>query len=96
MRQLSSRDWFGKASAGLVLGLLFALGVSGLIKQALGAPDRVLSLEGQISMWMMAPIWCLILSLCFLFASPGRAWGWLALANGLLWGALWLMGGLAL
>lgn len=93
-RELSSRDWFGKCSAGLVLGFLFALGCSGLFKLSAELGDTFFSTKGQFSMWMISPIWAAILSLCFLFGSTRRAWGWLALANSLLWAALWLAGGL--
>lgn len=96
MRQLTSRDWFGKSSAGLILGFLLALGLSGLFKLATGLGDTFFSLQGQFSMWMMSPIWGLVLSFCFLFPSSRSAWGWLTLANIVLWGAVWLLGGLAL
>ena len=95
MRQLTSKDWFGKASAGLIFGFLAALGLSGVFKLTAGVSDTFFSLPGQFSMWMMSPVWALVLSFCFLFPSSRSAWGWLALANGLLWGSLWLMGGLA-
>ncbi|MGK2286510.1 hypothetical protein [Pedomonas sp. V897] len=96
MKPLSSQDWLGKSSAGLILGFLLALGLSGLFKLANGVEEAFFSLKGQFSMWMISPIWGLILSFCFLFGSPARAWGWLGLANLLLWGALWALGGIAL
>lgn len=96
MKPLTSRDWFGKSSAGLVLGFLLALGISGLFKLTTGLGDTFFSLKGQFSMWMIAPIWALILSFCFFFGSSLRAWGWLALANIILWSALWALGGIAL
>lgn len=95
MKPLTSRDWFGKASAGLVLGFLLALACSGLFKLAAGLGDTFFSLQGQFAMWMISPIWGLILSFCFFFGSARRAWGWLALANALLWAALWGLGGVA-
>lgn len=93
-KPLTSRDWFGKSSAGLILGFLLALGCSGLFKLTSGLGEIFFSTKGQFSMWMIAPVWGLILSFCFLFGSPARAWGWLTLANMLLWGALWMLGGL--
>ena len=80
-RALTSRDWFGKASAGLVLGFLLALGAGGLFKTLAGLDDTFFSTKGQLAMWMMAPIWAAVLSFSFMYRSPARAWGWLALAN---------------
>lgn len=92
--ELTSRDWFGKASAGLVLGLIIALGVSGLLTALMGLKDTYFSLPGQFTMWMMAPIWALILSFCFLFRSGTRAWICLGAVAGALWLALFLIGSL--
>lgn len=94
-RELSSRDWFGKASAGAVMGFLIALGASGLFKLAMGLADTFFSTKGQFSMWMISPIWALILSFSFLFVSPRSAWGWLGLAAGVLWAPLFVLGGTA-
>jgi len=85
---LTSRDWFGKASAGLLLGLAIAIGVSGLLSWALGIRDTYFSLPGQFTMWMVSPIWCGILSFCFLFRSGARAWAILGLATAAIWLAL--------
>ena len=64
-QQLTSRNWFGKASAGLVLGYGLALALSGLFAwfgpEGYGGPVKV-----QFNMWMMSPIWALVLSFCFL------------------------------
>ncbi len=91
---LSSRDWFGKATAGLVLGFGLALAVSGLF--AWFGPGGLLGGTGktQLNMWLMSPVWMLVLAFCFLFPSGRSAWGWLALVNlvafGLLLGGRWL------
>ena len=94
-RPLSSRDWFGKASAGLILGFLLALGAAGLFKMATGVEETFFSTKGQFAMWMMSPVWALTVSLCFLFRSGLRAWVWLAAANLVLWALLASLGGLA-
>lgn len=94
-RELTSRDWFGKASAGLVLGLAIALGFSGVLFHALGIGESYFSLPGQFTMWVMAPVWAIILSLCFLFGSGLRAWLWLGAVSAAIWAILFLMGGLA-
>lgn len=90
-RQLSSRDWFGKSSAGLILGFLLALGASGLFKSAAGLTDTYFTTKGQFAMWLMSPVWAFVLSFCFLFPTTRSAWGWLAIANGAVWGALLIM-----
>lgn len=84
-RELTSRDWLGKTSAGLILGFLLALGLSGLLARALGVDDTFFSTRGQLTMWSMSLSWSLVLSFCFLFGSGLRAWAWLALANALVW-----------
>lgn len=82
---LTSRNWFGKATAGFVLGLAIAVGVSGLLSWAFGIRDTYFSLPGQFTMWMISPIWCGILSFCFLFRSGARAWAILGLATAAIW-----------
>jgi len=96
-KELSSRDWFGKSAAGLILGFLLALGAAGLFKLLAGVGlggDSFFSTKGQFSMWLMSPIWALTLSFCFLFRSGLRAWLWLAAANVLVWAPIVLSGGL--
>lgn len=80
-RPLSSRNWFGKASAGLMCGFALALGLCGLFWHY--GPDGILGGSGKLQfvMWMMAPIWSLIFSFCFLFRSGLRAWAWLGGAS---------------
>lgn len=92
---LTSRDWFGKASAGLILGFAIALGVSGLLFWAMGVTEGYFSLRGQLTMWIIAPIWCGILSFCFLFRSGMRAWLVLGAAAAAIWLALFATGLLA-
>lgn len=89
--ELSSRNWFGKASAGLILGFTLALGFSGLLSWALGVGETYFSTRGQLTMWSISPVWCGVLGFCFLFRSGARAWGWLALANLFVWLPLMLL-----
>ncbi len=95
-QQLSSRDWFGKSVAALFLGFLLALGCSGLFRELAGVGEGYFSTKGQFAMWLMAPVWALTLSFCFLFRSTLRAWLWLGAANFLVWVPVILMGGLKL
>lgn len=93
---LSSRNWFGKASAGLIMGFVLALGLTGAF--AWFGPGEVgyFSAQSQVTMWMMGPLWAGILSFCFLFRTGLRAWLWLGGASALVWGILygssWLLG----
>lgn len=91
----TAKNWFGKAAAGVILGLTLALGLSGLFRISGGVDEAFFSTRGQVGMWMMAPIWALTISFVFLFRTPLRAWGWLTLVNLLVWGFIVLLGGLA-
>lgn len=82
---ITSRDWFGKASAAVVLGFTLSLALTCSFEFWFTSGDSYVSAQGQIAMWLMAPIWCAVLSLCFLFRSPRRAWLWLGLANLAAW-----------
>ncbi|ANQ41609.1 hypothetical protein BAR24_09105 [Gluconobacter oxydans] len=82
---LSSRNWFPKASAGLVLGLTLALscvGILGLLCHTNGDPRSPAS---QYLMWLVAPMWTAVLGSCFMFRTGWRAWGILGGINVLLW-----------
>ena len=72
--RLQSRHWFGKTLAGAVLGYTLALAVSGGV--ALLTPGGF-SGEGkvQFNMWLIAPVWMLILAPVYLFPSGRQAWG---------------------
>ena len=43
---------------------------------------------------MMAPIWALVLSFVFMFRTTARAWGWLLAVNIVVWGIIFVTGGL--
>lgn len=92
--QLTARNWFGRASAGLILGFLLALGASGLFRTLGGVGEAFFSTKGQFAMWLMSPVWALVVSLVFLFRTSLRAWAWLALANIMVWGLIVALGGL--
>lgn len=85
--ELTSRNWFGKVSAAVVLGFTLTLALTCTFAVLFSRGDSYFTAQGQMAMWLVSPIWCLILSLCFLFRSGARAWGWLAVANVVAWAA---------
>ncbi len=82
---LSARHWFGKVSAALIMGFVVTLGLSGLLSQAIGVGETYFSTRGQLTMWFMAPVWCGLLSFCFLFHSGRQAWAVLTIAAAAIW-----------
>ncbi|MFZ6875166.1 hypothetical protein ACO0LF_24130 [Undibacterium sp. Di27W] len=83
-------DWWTKTLSGLVLGFTLALALSGLFAWlgpgGIAAPQKV-----QFVMWLIAPIWMLILSLIYLVRSGVRALTGLLLANVLAYVLLFLV-----
>lgn len=80
--------WFGRAAAGLLLGFVIALALSGLFAWfgpagLAGGPGKT-----QFNMWLIAPVWGLVLSFVFLFPTARSAWLWLGAAALLLAGFL--------
>lgn len=92
---LTAKNWFGKTAAGVILGFTLALGLTGLFRMSGGVGEDFFSTRGQVAMWMMAPIWALILSFVFMFRTNARAWGWLFLANLVVWAMVALLKGFA-
>lgn len=86
---LSSSNWFGKASAGLLLGFTLALGLCGVFARFGPGDIGFYSAQGQFTMWLMSPLWAIVLSFCFLFRSGWQAWSWLALGNLVVWALVW-------
>ena len=84
----SSKGWLGKVSAGVILGFTLALALGGIF--VWWTPGGLMAGSGktQFAMWLVAPVWAGIASLCFLFRCGWRAWGWLALANAIAFALL--------
>lgn len=83
--ELTSANWFGKALPALILGFTLSIAVTCLFLAIFSEGDSYLTAQGQFAMWMVAPIWTMILSFCFFFRTPLRAWGWLTAANIAAW-----------
>ena len=85
-------QWFLKTSAGLLAGFALALAITGILAWAgpghIDTPDRV-----QFLMWMITPLWLLILALVFLCRSGWQAWGILLALNLIAWSAMHLIRG---
>lgn len=78
-----SYAWLGKVSAAALLGFTLAIALSGILWRygvaGIALSDRPALV--QLCMWLVAPVWALVLSFCFYFRSGWRAWGWLLAAN---------------
>lgn len=84
-QELTSRNWFGKVSAAIVLGFTLTMALTSIFNALLSKGDSYFTPQGQMAMWLCSPIWCLILSFCFFFQSTARAWTWLFAGNVVAW-----------
>ena len=84
--------WFLKTSAGLIAGFWLALGVTGCFAWGgpghIDTPDRV-----QFLMWMITPVWLVIMATVYFFRSGWHAWGVLLALNLVAWSGLHLLRG---
>ncbi|MCO7187792.1 MULTISPECIES: hypothetical protein [unclassified Pseudoalteromonas] len=79
--------WVSKSLAGVIAGGLLSFAFVGLIVWF--GPDGLkgtltsseLLWKTQFNMWIIAPIWLLILSMTFLFKTGKQAWRYLLLAS---------------
>ncbi len=82
-------DWWSKSLVGVVLGFCLAVGLVGLF--AWFGPGGInADAKNQFNMWMIAPLWMLILSFSYLFRTGMRAFLWLAGANVLTYSMMFL------
>lgn len=83
--KLDNTAWKGKLSAGVLAGAGLAFGfmaVTGLLCHTTGSP---MTLSAQFLLWVVAFVWVVVVSSCFLFSSGWKAWGWLGGACLLIW-----------
>lgn len=84
--------WWLKTLSGLVGGFMLTLALVGLF--AWFGPGGIQAAgKVQFNMWMISPVWLLILSFTFLFRTGWRALIGLAVANGAAWSMLLLLRG---
>lgn len=82
----SDQCWCCRSLAGTVGGFGLALAVAGIFAWVGPAgPDKY-----QLVMWMIVPVWFVVLSASFLFTSGVQAWFWLGGANLLAYACLFL------
>ena len=76
--------WWSKSFAGFILGLTLAYAIVALFAWygpgGIDAPVKV-----QFNMWLISPIWLLILSFTYLFKTGKKAFFYLGSANILLY-----------
>lgn len=85
-----ARDWWSKTFAGLILGFLLSLALVGIFAWigpgGINAPEK-----NQFVMWMITPIWMLILSFIYLCRSGLRAISYLLIANALAYAVFFIV-----
>lgn len=84
------KDYLSKTLAAVILGLGIAFAGSALI--AWGTPGGPAAPNKfQFVMWIVSPLWTLVLALVYLFRNGRRAWLVLGLANLVLFGVYLLI-----
>ncbi|KZN54715.1 hypothetical protein N474_17550 [Pseudoalteromonas luteoviolacea CPMOR-2] len=75
--------WWGKTLAGIFAGFFLSIGIVGIfawlgpdgLTQQITEEQRLW--KTQFNMWIITPIWLLILSFVYLFKTSREAWTWL-------------------
>lgn len=76
----TTRDLWGKTLAGALLGLGLAMAISALVAWFTpGGPAA--ANKFQFVMWLVSPLWLLVLGCVYFFRDAGQAWRWLGAAN---------------
>lgn len=74
----------------LVLGYPLAIALSGVLHRLMGFLGAG-PVVGQLTMWVVYPLWVTAIALVFLLPSKRAGWTWLALANALAAIAFYLL-----
>ncbi|MFB9241839.1 hypothetical protein IV454_19370 [Massilia antarctica] len=74
----------------LILGYPLAIALSGVLHRLMQSLDAG-PVAGQLTMWVVYPLWVSVIALIFLLPSKRACWTWLALANALAAGACYLL-----
>ena len=87
-------QWWGKTLVGFILGLAIAYGLVAIFTWfgpgGIDAKDKV-----QFNMWMISPIWLLILSFVYLFKTTKTAFLYLFSTNIAIYSLYFLLKGVA-
>jgi hypothetical protein len=82
--------WWSKTIAGTVLGLTFAYAIVAIF--AWYGPGGIdATAKVQFNMWLISPIWLLILSFTFLFKTGMKAFIYLGSANIVAYGVFFFL-----
>lgn len=81
----SALDWWGRGAAGLFLGGLLALGLSGLFARFGSGEIGVATARAAASIWLFVATWLPVFALSFRARSAERAWVLLGAFNLLVW-----------
>lgn len=76
----ASHDLWGKTLAGTLLGFGLAMAVSALVAWFTPGGPAALN-KFQFVMWLVSPLWLLVLGGVYLFRDARQAWLWLGSAN---------------
>ena len=77
-----------KAVAGILLGAPLCVATLGVLIWASPGPWEHVVIP---LMYLFFPLWAAVMAATYLFGSARRAWLWLAAANALAFGMLWLV-----
>lgn len=73
-------DWIAMTLAGVLAGFTLALACSALFAR-LSTGLLPPSIQAQLTMWLVMPVWLSAMAGSFAFRSGRRAWLWLGAAN---------------
>lgn len=93
-RQTFQSDWLSKTLAGLLLGLAIAFVLLGIYAWY-GPGDIRSGNKSQFVMWLVTPVWLIILASTYLFPNGRRAWTVLFVLTALLYSGFFLLRSLA-
>jgi hypothetical protein len=81
-----ARDLWGKTLAGAALGLALAMALSALVAWFTPGGPTVPN-KFQFVMWLVSPLWLIVLGGVYCFRDARQAWSWLGAANALAYAA---------
>ncbi|GAA0350123.1 hypothetical protein GCM10009092_13150 [Bowmanella denitrificans] len=86
-RERIQPHWWSKSLAGVLLGFVLAIGITGLFAW-LGPGGLHADNKIQFNMWISALIWMVLFACVYLFSTGLKAWLWLGGASIAVWSLL--------